>query len=59
MGIRIARRELAPGMVEKLAMQVVHTIELLGSNQSSGFRSALKSKVKRCFLRVYEGQSAC
>jgi len=28
-GIRIARRELAPGMVEKLAMQVVHTIEII------------------------------
>lgn len=36
-GIRIARRELAPGMVEKLAMQAVHTIELLGSNPSSWF----------------------
>lgn len=28
-GIRIARRELAPGMVEKLAMQAVHTIEII------------------------------
>lgn len=67
-GIRIARRELAPGMVEKLAMQAVHTIELLGSNQSNWcvlidltscdnlsrgfFEVPRKWSVKRCIGRI-------
>lgn len=50
-GIRMARRELAPGMAQKLAQQNVHTIERLGRQLQMDSFDFLFLRIIQCKLR--------